>query len=173
MGGFLVAGHGPRELKTMSPKYKNQLIRWFNRCWDNIPAEFVLCGMAEGFDEAMAKTAIARGIDVMAVPPSPNYGEYWWGEASVTGTDRRDEYDRLLEACVDVQPVRGHHLFGGAAEDRVDKLVEIGECYLTFPYPHCSLTQRFIAGVELTAKPVDAYPQHTIGGRAADFLATA
>jgi hypothetical protein len=56
---------------------------------------FVISGMAEGFDEAIAKAAIRSHIPFWAYVSNPTYGAYYWGRNSVTGRDRLDEFNDL------------------------------------------------------------------------------
>jgi len=64
----------------------------------------VLSGMAEGWDELVARRCIALGIHFTAVLPHPGYGDYYWSaERSLSGRDRRAELKELLGAADEVK----------------------------------------------------------------------
>lgn len=56
----------------------------------------VISGLAEGFDEAIARAAIEAGVPFAAYLPTKNYGEYYWGRKSQTGIDRSQDFEDLL-----------------------------------------------------------------------------
>lgn len=60
----------------------------------------LISGMAEGFDEAIAKVGMREGIPYIAAVPHPTYGEYYWGKKSKTGKNRMPMFAELL-ACAD------------------------------------------------------------------------
>jgi hypothetical protein len=61
-----------------------------------------MSGMAEGWDEYLARLALELEIPFIAVVPTESYGDYYWGQKSVTGTDRRREFKDLLEQAEQV-----------------------------------------------------------------------
>lgn len=56
-----------------------------------------MSGMAEGFDELLARSALDLGIPLWAAVPNRGYGRYYWGEHSLFGRDRLAEFDAILE----------------------------------------------------------------------------
>jgi hypothetical protein len=60
------------------------------------PGLRVMSGMAEGWDEFMARVAIDLEIPFIAVLPTSEYGDYYWRKKSVSGTDRWSEFSDLL-----------------------------------------------------------------------------
>lgn len=56
----------------------------------------VISGMAEGFDELLARTAIKLNIPLLAYIPNLGYGPYYWGRASFTKTNRYVEFTDLV-----------------------------------------------------------------------------
>ncbi len=66
----------------------------------------VLSGMAEGWDELVARRCIALGVAFVAALPNPGYGAYYWSaEHSRSGSDRLAELDEILSAAVEVRHV--------------------------------------------------------------------
>jgi hypothetical protein len=62
----------------------------------------LISGMAEGFDEALARAAIQCQIPFQAFVPHPTYGRYYWGQHSLTGVDRLAEFDELLAQASEI-----------------------------------------------------------------------
>ncbi|MEB3281560.1 MAG: hypothetical protein VKK42_21825 [Lyngbya sp.] len=65
--------------------------------------DYIISGMAEGFDEALAKAAILTKTDWCAAIPNPGYGEYYWGRTSQTGRNRIKEFEELVNQSTDTQ----------------------------------------------------------------------
>ena len=66
----------------------------------------VLSGMAEGWDELVARRCTALGVAFVAALPNPGYGAYYWSaEHSRSGSDRLAELDEILSAAVEVRHV--------------------------------------------------------------------
>lgn len=54
-----------------------------------------MSGMVEGFDELLARSALRAGIRLGCAVPDRGDGAYWRGAHGLTGTNRRDEFDRI------------------------------------------------------------------------------
>ena len=61
----------------------------------------VVSGMAEGFDEALARAAVAVGVPFVAAVPNPSYMNYYWTR-SVTGKSRLKHGTDLLAQAAEV-----------------------------------------------------------------------
>lgn len=92
---YIVAGTGSRSFQP-SPKVERELDQYLMKVWTEHDEFEIMSGMAEGFDEFLARRAIALGFDWQATVPNKGYGKYYWGEHSVTGRDRYAEFDELL-----------------------------------------------------------------------------
>ena len=69
----------------------------------------VISGMAEGWDELVARRCVALGTPFMAALPHPGYGAYYWSaERSLSGEDRTGELNELLAVAASV-----HYVCGG------------------------------------------------------------
>ena len=66
----------------------------------------VISGMAEGWDELVARRCTTLGVPFIAALPDPGYGAYYWSaERSRSGKDRLAELDELLGAAIEVRYV--------------------------------------------------------------------
>jgi hypothetical protein len=69
----------------------------------------VISGMAEGWDELVARRCAALAIPFVAAVPHPGYGAYYWSaDRSVFGTDRVPEFNELLAKAYEI-----HYICGG------------------------------------------------------------
>jgi hypothetical protein len=62
----------------------------------------LISGLAEGFDEAIAKVGMREGIPYIAAVPNPGYGQYYWGNHSLLGTNRMDTFNELLSCAQEI-----------------------------------------------------------------------
>ena len=56
----------------------------------------LMSGMAEGYDEFVARMAVANGTFWEAVVPNGGYGSYYWGRNSLSGKNRMSEFTELM-----------------------------------------------------------------------------
>lgn len=166
VAGYIVGGTGPRRLKLASEENKQKLLRWLDERLQSIPVELVISGMAEGFDEALTKCALRLKLPVLAALPTAEYGQYYWGQHSVTGKDRLDEFNQLMDRVTDRHIECLHHLWGRANFKRNEFIVNTAEVFLAFDMPDSTGTQHALGLIRETGKPLDIYPQATIGGPA-------
>lgn len=162
--GYFVAGTGPRPLKIADQQTKDEVARWIYDRLTQLPVEQVLSGMAEGFDEALAKVAIHLKLPTVAVLPSASYGKYYWGENSLTGRDRLGEFDELIEQCDYIEQVRSHHMFGAANRDRNAWLVKHADLFLTLDWQNSKGTQHCLRLARQAGKMIEAFPERNYGG---------
>lgn len=92
MADRIVAGTGSRSLQDADNATKRAAMGLVTRCLharlSEHPGLIVMSGMAEGFDKALALTAIDLGIRLWAAVPNSGYAAYYWGRNSLTGTDQ-------------------------------------------------------------------------------------
>jgi len=62
----------------------------------------VISGMAEGFDEALARAAIMANVPFIAAIPNNGYIEYYWGKKSMLGRNRMAESQEILSKASDI-----------------------------------------------------------------------
>lgn len=134
---FIIAGTGSRQLKVAPDQEK---VRVWNWILDNLRASkekhgdnlVVMSGMAEGFDEAIALAAIELGIELHVEIPSPDYRDYYWGKTSLTGRDRRDEFDAIIAHATVVNYTCDHHMSGKANFVRNHAMVDKADAFLIY-----------------------------------------
>lgn len=101
---FTVAGTGPRSLQTASTEDKKaaysivaaELIRLQAKYGEDL---VIMSGMAEGFDKLLATVAIDLGIPLYCAIPSRNYGSYYWGQKSATGTNQFPKFQEIVNSA--------------------------------------------------------------------------
>ena len=59
----------------------------------------VMSGLAEGWDELMARVAIRLGVRLWCAVPNRGYGAYYWGRESLTGVDRSADFESIRAAA--------------------------------------------------------------------------
>jgi len=102
-GKFVIAGTGTRQLIKESQPYRhkvlNYLVELLNGAKKKHGAEnvVVISGMAEGFDEALARAAVIAGVPFVAALPNSSYIQYYWSaEHGQTGVSRIQQGMELL-----------------------------------------------------------------------------
>jgi len=100
---FKVMGTGSRSMLT-DPDAKE--------IYSNLEAEVLrladkydlhlISGMAEGWDEAIAKVAMRNGIPYTVMIPNKGYGEYYWGKNSLLKKSRMNVFNELVKHATKV-----------------------------------------------------------------------
>lgn len=98
---YVVAGTGSRELQKSTTDEKfNVLLSLRERLFSLVETHgsnlVVMSGMAEGFDKALAVSALSNNIRLWCAIPHPGYGRFYWGENSLTGRDAYSEFEAIL-----------------------------------------------------------------------------
>jgi hypothetical protein len=75
------------------------------------PDLVLISGMAEGWDEAIAKVGLNNNIPYHVYLPNSGYGEYYWGRNSLLKRNRMTMFNKLLNGADDVTLVC-HDLYG-------------------------------------------------------------
>lgn len=98
-GKFVIAGTGSRSLildEEKMDKVEDYLIELLYQAklkhGNNL---VVISGMAEGFDEALARSAMCVGITLIAAIPNKGYSAYYWRDNSQLKIDRMDTFQDL------------------------------------------------------------------------------
>jgi len=137
MSNFYIAGTGSRELildvdkrRKVRDYLAGLLAQAKEKHGDKL---IVISGMAEGFDEALARAAIMADVPFIAAIPSSGYIEYYWGRTSMLKRDRMSEAQEILSKAREIvyvcPPSRygngvRHTQNGGANLDRNEWMVE-------------------------------------------------
>ena len=98
-GKFVIAGTGSRSLildEEKMDKVEDYLLELLYQAkakhGDNL---VVISGMAEGFDEALARSAMCVGVTLIAAIPNKGYSAYYWRDNSELKIDRMDTFQEL------------------------------------------------------------------------------
>ena len=98
-GKFVIAGTGSRSLildEEKMEKVEDYLIDLLTQAkakhGNNL---VVISGMAEGFDEALARAAMCVGVTLIAAIPNKGYSAYYWRDNSQLKIDRMDTFQDL------------------------------------------------------------------------------
>ncbi len=164
---FYLMGTGARALRTdpQAQKIYSEL-REFLRdvkkwCEDKGFTLHIISGMAEGWDEALAKAAIAESIPFTAAIPNHGYAEHYWGKASLLGRNRISEFNAILEKAAEVvyvcdwvyHPVTGEHANFVRNRWMVNKATHA----LVYD-PSSSGTRHGVAELKKAQVPFDVFP---------------
>lgn len=77
------------------------LREWILEFRKHHPDLVLISGMAEGWDEAIAKVGMREGIPYIVALPHSGYGKYYWGQHSKLGVNRMREFDALCAAATE------------------------------------------------------------------------
>lgn len=66
------------------------------------PNLVLISGMAEGWDEAIAKVGMRENIPYVAAVPNEGYADYYWRRKSQTGHNRIAVYNELIAHATEV-----------------------------------------------------------------------
>lgn len=97
---YIIAGTGSRSYAGQLDKKLDQYIRF--QLGVHGSELRLMSGMAEGWDEAIARIAIANNIAFITVIPNKGYGQYYWGSHSTTGRNRMAEFNDYLAKAAEV-----------------------------------------------------------------------
>ena len=98
-GKFVIAGTGSRSLILDEGKM-NKVQEYLIDLLTQAKAKHgnnlvVISGMAEGFDEALARAAMCVGVTLIAAIPNKGYSAYYWRDNSQLKVDRMDSFQEL------------------------------------------------------------------------------
>ena len=98
-GKFVIAGTGSRSLILDEGKM-NKVQEYLIDLLTQAKAKHgnnlvVISGMAEGFDEALARAAMCVGVTLIAAIPNKGYSAYYWRDNSQLKIDRMDTFQDL------------------------------------------------------------------------------
>lgn len=94
----------------------------------------LITGMAEGWDEAVAKVGYRNSIPYDAYVPTKDYGKYYWGRKSLLGIDRLHVFEELLGGArkvIYLEDIYGQPRFMRRGE--IDQYTIAGPNYQTSP----------------------------------------
>lgn len=119
----------------------------------------LITGMAEGWDEAIAKVGLRNSIPYFAYVPHPTYGDYYWGRKSLTGKNRMATFNKLLNGATDVTIVAQDLYVSGQHVNFVRNQWMVNACDLALVYnPQSKGTRDAVARLRQANKPYEIYP---------------
>jgi len=106
----------------------------------------LISGMAEGWDEAIAKIGLRNNIPYDVYIPTKDYGNYYWGQHSLTGYNRMAMFEELVNGARRV--VYMEDIYGAP------KMTSRGPCYETSP--GCLIHANMVRNSEMVKASTDA-----------------
>lgn len=114
----------------------------------------LISGMAEGWDEAIAKVAQRNGIPYIVMIPNQGYGDYYWRRNSVLGYDRSDTFKLLVKHASQVVYVCKTLYVDGVHANFVRNQAMVDACHGALVYkPESAGTRDAIARLKAAGKP--------------------
>ena len=119
----------------------------------------LISGMAEGWDEAIAKVGLRNNIPYHVYIPNITYGAYYWGQKSLTGKHRVNAFDHLVENATEVTYVCGNVYVEGVHSNfiRNDAMVDAADSALVYK-PTSSGTAHCVRLLKAKKVPFEVYP---------------
>ena len=123
------------------------------------PDLVLISGMAEGWDEAIAKVGFRESIPYLVYVPNPGYGRYYWQEHSLTGRNRMATFNELLAAARQVIYVAQTIYVGDVHANFVRNQAMVDACNMALVYnPTSSGTRHAIELLKAAGKPFTVAP---------------
>jgi len=167
---FYVMGAGSRSMLT-EPNVKE--------IYSNLEAEILrladkydlhlISGMAEGWDEAIAKVALRNGIPYTVMIPNSGYGNYYWGKNSLSKLNRIKVFNELVEGANNViyvcsslyQEIDGKRVHANFVRNQA--MVDACDAALVYK-PESRGTRDAVERLRKANKPFKVYPFTNSGG---------
>lgn len=161
---YSIMGTGPRSL-VVEPKAKrvyamgvteNRILQIREERGEIL----VISGMAEGWDEMLAKIAIRNNIPFDAYVPHPTYGEYYWGRNSKMKRNRLTSFNELLSKARKVHYSSAGELYiNGTHVNFIRNSHMVAACDMGLVYnPKSSGTRDAVAKLTQARKPFEVFP---------------
>lgn len=158
---FYVMGTGSRSMVVAANRLHiyHHLRSHVLRLRDQHPDLVLISGMAEGWDEAIAKVGMRENIPFHAYVPNPGYGTYYWRDHSLTGCNRATQFDELLAAASKVVYVAQTLYVGNVHANFVRNQAMVDACNLALVYQASSSgTADAVRRLTAANKPFIVYP---------------
>lgn len=156
-----VMGTGSRSMVT-DPNAKNiynTLERYITILHEEDPDLVLITGMAEGWDEAIAKVAFRNHIPYICAIPNKGYGEYYWGKHSLLGVNRMNTFNQLVNGAAEVVYVCAGIYENGVHANFVRNQWMVDNCDSALVYnPQSSGTRDAVARLTTAGKPYEVFP---------------
>lgn len=119
----------------------------------------LISGMAEGWDEAIAKAAFRNNIPYTVMIPNAGYGDYYWRRNSLLRVDRMQTFDELVTGADEVIYVCDSVYVNGVHANFVRNQAMVDACdgALVFE-PTSRGTRDAVTRLQAAGKPFKVYP---------------
>jgi uncharacterized phage-like protein YoqJ len=92
-------GHRPKKLGGYGADVERRLIAYAGTALDSYKPDMVISGMALGWDQALAETALLMGIPYTAAIPFVGQGDDWPKLSKARYIELVDKADRVITVC--------------------------------------------------------------------------
>lgn len=119
----------------------------------------LISGMAEGWDEAIAKVAFRNNLPYMVMIPNEGYGDYYWRRNSLLKVNRMETFDELVSNANEVIYVCRSIYVDGVHANFIRNQAMVNACdgALVFE-PGSSGTRDAVTRLRAVGKPFKVYP---------------
>lgn len=134
------------------------------------PDLVLISGMAEGWDEAIAKVGLRNKIPYIVALPNDGYGDYYWTPAappkkkdgSLLGIDRRSTFRDLVSHAEEIVFVCKTVYVNGVHANFIRNQWMVDQCDMALVYnPQSSGTRDAVGKLKTARKPYSIYPFST------------
>lgn len=159
---YHVMGTGSRSMRTEpnAQSIFDTLLHHVSQLFDEHPDLVLISGMAEGWDEAIAKAALKLKIPWIAAIPTVTYGDYYWSERiSLLKKDRTSEFKNLISKATEIVFVCDTLYINGVHANFVRNQWMVDKCDHALVYkPSSSGTRDALARLNSAKKTYSIYP---------------
>jgi hypothetical protein len=156
-----IMGTGSRSM-LVAPNAKaiyNNLEEEVLRLTVKYPNLTLISGMAEGWDEAIAKVAMRNNIPYSVMIPTKDYGDYYWRRNSLLKVNRMTTFDELISKAAEVIYVSNKLYVDGVHANFIRNQAMVDACDGALVYePHSRGTQDAVNRLAKANKPMKVYP---------------
>jgi hypothetical protein len=162
VGGYMkIMGTGSRSMITALDRqaiYDNLEARILQLA-HKYPDLQLISGMAEGWDEAIAKVGMRNHIPYAVILPNKGYGRYYWEEHSLLGENRGKTFTQLCGNATRIEYVCTTLYANGLHSNfvRNQRMVDLCDMALVFN-PQSSGTRDAVARLRTANKPFEVAP---------------
>ena len=119
----------------------------------------LISGVAEGWDEAIAKVGMRNGIPYICCVPNKGYGDYYWRRNSLLGVNRINTFNELCEKAHEVVYVCDSLYVNGVHSNFVRNEHMVNMCDGALVYePTSRGTAHAVKLLKEAGKPYKVYP---------------
>lgn len=98
---MIIAGTGTRSVIADIPTCR-ELVEKLTAKLIEVKATKVISGMAEGFDEIIARAGFKANVPVTLAIPNEGYVKYYWGKNSKTGKNREHIASEIMKRASEI-----------------------------------------------------------------------